>query len=119
MTSQEGDLIRRAIALLQKLAPDGEPCAVDYPTRRDPIMRFAQQYLVQNPDTDVSCAELWEFYREISDSGELPPMRKATFLRQLPAVMEVTFGAKKCHSIRREGRTVRGFKAITIKLETP
>jgi len=33
--------------------------------------------------------------------------------------MEVTFRAKKCHSIRREGRTVRGFKAITIKLETP
>jgi hypothetical protein len=74
MTIQECDLIRRAIALLHKLAPDHEPRAVDYPTRRDPIMRFAQQYLSQNPDADISCTELWEFYREIAASGELPPM---------------------------------------------
>ena len=114
MTSQECDLIRRAIALLQKLAPDDEPCAIDHPTHRDPVMRFAQQYLAQNPDTDISCSELWEFYREITVSGELPPMRKAVFLRQLPAAIEVTYGAKKCHNIQREGRSLRGFKSVGI-----
>jgi hypothetical protein len=29
--------------------------------------------------------------------------------------MEVTYGAKKCHSIRRNGRSVRGFKSVTIR----
>jgi hypothetical protein len=118
MTSQESNLIRHAIALLQKLAPSDEPSAVDYPTRRDPIMRFVQQYLTQVPDTDVSCNELWAFYSEISASRELPPMRKATFFRKLPAALEMTYGAKKCHSISRDGRTLRGFKSVTIREHT-
>jgi hypothetical protein len=44
-------------------------------------------------------------------------MRRAVFLRQLPAVMESIFGTRKCHSIERGGRLLRGFRGVTIRLD--
>jgi len=45
-------------------------------------------------------------------------MRKAAFLRQLPAELEAIFGVRKSHSIERRGRRVRGFRGVGIRLDT-
>jgi hypothetical protein len=63
----------------------------------------------------MSCEELWTFFQEVVDAGELPGMRKAVFLRQLPTVIETDFRVRKSHHIERSGRRVRGFKGITIR----
>jgi hypothetical protein len=117
MTKSELAVLNRAIALLGSLTD--EPHAVDSIPRSGAVARFVREYLVPDPASDISCAEAWSFFCEVATSGELKPMRQSEFLRRLPAVMEATYGAKKCHSIRRDGHTVRGFRAITIKLETP
>ncbi len=65
----------------------------------------------------MTSAELWRFCTEIVDAGELEPLTKQEFLRALPGAMEAAFGLKKCHSIMRDGRTVRGFKSVKIREE--
>lgn len=113
MTRTELAVLNRAIALLRSLTD--EPHAVDSMPRSGAVTRFVREYLVPDPSADISCAEAWSFFCEVATSGALKPMRKAEFLRRLPAVMEATYDAKKCHSIRRDGRTVRGFKSVTIR----
>ncbi len=44
-------------------------------------------------------------------------MRKAAFLRQLPAVMQAVFGVRKSHAVERAGRRVRGFRGINLRLD--
>lgn len=44
-------------------------------------------------------------------------MRKAVFLHRLPGAMESAFGARKCHSIERAGRRLRGFRGVGIRLD--
>src|SRR6266550_5009026 len=113
MTRTELQIVKRAIDVLRLLTD--EPQAVSAPPRNCPVSDFARRYLVLDPAGDVSCDELWTFYREISDAGELPAIRKVAFYRRLAAVMESAFGVKKCHSIQRDGRTVRGFKSVGIR----
>jgi len=76
---------------------------------------FAQRYLAFDAAWDRSTAELWIFYQEIAEAGDLEPVTKSAFLRALPIAMATTFGVKKSHAIRREGHSVRGFKSITIR----
>ena len=114
MTTTELDSIRRAVELLKRLLPENEPHACDS-SWRCPVARFAKRYLVRQPGCEVSSQELWQFYTEVSSSGELEPLPKAEFLRRIPTVMEETFGVKKSHAIAREGQTVRGFKGVGIR----
>lgn len=116
MARTELGVLLRAIALLRSLTD--EPHAVDSIPRSGAVTRFVREYLVPDPAADISCAEAWNFFCEVAASGALKPMRKAAFLRRLPAVMEATYGAKKCHSIRRDGRTLCGFKSVDIREHT-
>jgi hypothetical protein len=113
MTSTEVQSIRRTISLLCSLI--NEPHAVDSIPRSSPVAKFVREYLAHDPAADISCSEAWSFFCEVARSGELKPMRQSEFLRRLPAAMEATYGTKKSHSIRRNGRTVRGFKSVTIR----
>jgi hypothetical protein len=72
---------------------------------------------VRQPAADMSSAELWTFYKEVAASGELEPLTKQEFLRALPRAMMTVFGVKKCHTLKREDQTVRGFKSVTIRDE--
>jgi hypothetical protein len=119
MTSREIDLVRHAIEILQRLLPDDQGRAGDSAPPRCPVAGFVREYLAPDPDADLTCAELWNFFQEIAQAGKLPPMRKAAFLRRLPGVMESVFGAPKCHSIERGGRRLRGFRGVTIRLDAP
>ena len=114
MTKSEIDLIRRALDLLHKLVPDDEPRAVD-PPRRSPVATFAKRFLARQAGADVTSCELWQFFTEIVAAGELEPLTKPEFQRALPGAMEATFGVKRCHSIRRDGKAVRGFKSVTVR----
>lgn len=116
VTKSELAVLNRAIALLRSLTD--EPHAVDAIPRSGAVTRFVREFLVHDPTGDISCAEAWNFFREVAASGALKPMRKSEFFRRLPAVVEATYDAKKCHSIRRDGRTVRGFKSVTIREHT-
>ena len=78
MTKSEIHVIRRALELLNQLVPqDQMPNKGDPAPGHCPVRRFAQEYLAPDPTTDVSCEELWCFFREIAEAGELPPLRKA------------------------------------------
>lgn len=113
MTEPELVVLNRALTLLRSLAD--EPHKSDPLPRSCAVTRFVREYLAPDPATDVSCSELWTFYREISDAGELPPMRKAAFLRRLPGTMAAVFDACKSHDIEREGHRLRGFRAVGIR----
>jgi|EBPBio282013_DNA_FD.fasta_scaffold06620_3 hypothetical protein len=113
MSKSEIAVLNRAIALLRSLTD--EPHAVDAIPRSGAVTRFVREFLVHDPTGDISCAEAWRFFCEVAASGALKPMRKLEFFRRLPAVVEATYDAKKCHSIRRDGRTLRGFKSVTIR----
>jgi hypothetical protein len=117
MTTQQTDLVRRALSLLNGLVPSGEPCACDGRPRRCPATQFAARYLIREAAGDMTSQELWRFFVEVTTSGELEPLSKAEFLRRLPAAMESVFGARKCHGIDRAGRRVRGFRCIGIRLD--
>jgi|SRR5580692_1926461 hypothetical protein len=117
MTSQEIDLVRRAIELLRRLLPDDQARVGGPAPPRCPVARFVQEYLAPDPDADLTCAELWKFFQEIAQAGELSPLRKAAFLRQLPAIMENVFHVRKCHHILRSGHRQRGFKGINLRLD--
>jgi hypothetical protein len=73
---------------------------------------------MRDPALDVTCAELWRFYREIAAAGELEPLSKSQFLRALPAAMEGTFRVRKSHSVERGAAKLRGFRAVTIREDT-
>ena len=73
-----------------------------------------KRYLIRQPGADMTTAELWKFYAEISASGELDPMTRQQFQRVLPGAMAAVFGANKCHSIQRGTQSLRGFKSVTI-----
>lgn len=119
MTQNEIDTINQAIELLSQLAADEDESKGDNAVpSRCPVKRFAQEYLRPQADSDMSCAELWKFYCEIAEVGELPAMRKAVFLRRLPSVMDTSYAVRKCHDIQRAGRRLRGFRGIGIKLDS-
>ena len=118
MTSQERDLVRRALDLLHRLVPPEEPYAVDPVRRSCPAALFARRYLLRESANDVTSAELWTFFAEVSASGEVEPLSKAEFFRRLPGVMESAFGVRKCHHIVRSSRCQRGFKGVGIRMDT-
>jgi hypothetical protein len=113
MTKAEIAIINRAITTLQSLLDKPQECGL--PLHPSPLTRFVQEYLTPDPGSDFGCEELWEYFREIVKTGALPPMRKTTFLRQLPAVMEAVYNLRKCHHIERFGHRVRGFRGINSK----
>ena len=115
MTNVELQAVRRAIALLHSLT--GEPPERLPVPAQGPIKLFVTEYLVADPAGDLSCQELWAFYNEVAGAGELPLVRKAVFLRQLPTLMEAVFGARKAHNVERDGRRVRGFYGVSLRLE--
>lgn len=117
MTRTQTELLRRALELLHRLVPDdAEPCAVDAP-RRCPVAKFAKKFLIRDPANDQTSQELWQYFCEISASGELERLSKAEFLRRLPTVLETIFGVRKAHNVERDGHRVRGFRGVGIRMD--
>jgi hypothetical protein len=114
MTKPEIDLVNHAITLLRSLT--GEPQAANSERPRCPVQKFVEAYLTAAPDADAASEELWAFYQEVAQAGELPSMRKAVFRGRLPGIMESVYGVRKCHNVLRDGRRVRGFRGVAIRL---
>ena len=70
---------------------------------------------MRQPGADLTTNELWKFYLEIASTGALEPLTKQEFLRALPGAMAAAYGLRKCHTIKRQGQTLRGFKSVTIR----
>ena len=115
MTNQEIQIIKQALAILHRLVPDDEPRDVDLTPRRCPVQAFAKRYLARDPGSDMSCAELWQFYAEVAAAGEAEKLKQAEFYRALPAAMASVFGVRKSHAINRDGTNVRGFRGIAVR----
>ena len=106
-------MVRDAIELLQRLTSSDSP---RIPTAQScPVTRFAAHYLIRDLSCDMTCAELWQFYREVVGVGEAQPLTKHEFLRALPSAIKASFGIRKCHSIERNGSKLRGFKSVTLR----
>jgi hypothetical protein len=117
MTKTEIESIRDALEILNRLLGD-DGLRAGSPTRqRSPVLLFANRYLVRDPGNDMSTEELWSFYLEVVAAGELEPLTRRVFERVLPETMASAFGVKKCHSIRRGARTVRGFRSVGVRQE--
>jgi hypothetical protein len=115
MTKSEIQVIQRAISALSSLInrpQEGSPLP-----RPSPARQFVRDYLVADAKLDLSCNELWRFFQEVVAAGELSPMRKAVFLRQLPGLMQEVFQLRKCHRIQRESHHVRGFKGVSVRMD--
>lgn len=69
------------------------------------------------PSSDLTSDELWIFYSEVAASGEVGILSKPVFLRRLTPVMDVVFGVRKCHSVLRDSRCLRGFRGVGIRME--
>ena len=115
MQANQKQKIEEAIKVLQSLTRESVAAT---PLQDDPVRRFVTNYLAADPAGDISCAEAAEFYDEVARAGHLPPMRKTSFLRALPAVVLAVYGSRKSHDVRRDGRWVRGFKGVTVRLDT-
>jgi hypothetical protein len=115
MTSKDNKLVLRVFGLLRLLLPAEAAYTRDNLLQNSPVTLFVTHYLAWEPGTDVSTSELWEFFSEIVAAGELEPSSKQAFLRALPSAMEARYGAKKCHTIKRDGHCVRGFKEIGLR----
>jgi hypothetical protein len=114
MTQTELNSIRCALELLHRLVPEDEPRGTN-PRMRNPVLLFARHYLMRQPGTQISTAELWQFYREIVEGGELEPLTKQVFERALRGAMEMTYGVKKSHNVKCGDGMVRGFRNIAIR----
>ena len=114
MTAQEYQLVRDALATLHRIIPDDHIYAVNTAPRRCPVQAFAKRWVKLDPNSDMSVAELWEFYAEIAAAGKAEPISRSVFQRSLPGAMMAVFGARKSHAIRRDAKTLRGFRGITI-----
>jgi hypothetical protein len=117
MTKIEAAAINRAISILASLV--NQPQAVDPIPRSSPVWTFADEYLAPDPKGDITCEEAWRFFEEVAQAEGWPVMRKAVFLRQLPGIIEETFGARKCHHVVRNGRRQRGFRGVGLRTEEP
>jgi hypothetical protein len=113
----EIDLIRRALDLLHRLVPDDEPRPITTIPQRGPVSVFAKRYLTRDPASDLTCAELWQFFGEVSASGEVGPLSKSEFLRRLPTALEEIFNVRKCHNVERDGQRLRGFRGVGIRVD--
>jgi len=117
MTDAQVELIRRAIELLQGLLPDGEQRPVRPASRPCPVLEFARRYLVHDAASDVTSRELWVFFSEIVDAGELEPLTQRAFQRALSESMQLVLQVKKSHSVQRGDQALRGFKGVGIREE--
>ena len=82
------------------------------------MQAFAKRYLARDPDSDMSCVELWTFFSEVAAAGAVERMSRAEFLRALPGALAAIYDVRKSHAIKRDGKTVRGFRGITIREQT-
>jgi hypothetical protein len=114
MAKSELEAVQYAIQILEGLIPEKEPPDVARISRSS-VYRFAETLLSAAPSGEMSCAELWSFFSEAVAARMLPPMQKTTFFRELPAVMKMIYGIKKCHNVRRGVKTVRGFKGVGVR----
>ena len=115
MKRSEIKTVQRAIELLHRLLPPGPSPSSALAPSTNPVMLFVQNYLVREPASDLSTAELWCFYREVAAAGELPPLARQAFQTALPAAMGAVLGVKKCHRLNRDGHNVRGFKGVELR----
>lgn len=116
MTSQERDLICRAIDILRGLGAK-EPSAVAPERCACPVVQFVCRYLLRNPGSDMTCSELWAFFAEVAACGEVAVVSKSEFLLRLPGIMVSTFAVRKSHNVLRHGRRQRGYKGIGIQMD--
>jgi len=115
MTKSKVQTVRRAIRLLCSLIDQQQDCG-PLP-RHNPVRRFVEEYLVADATAEITCQEVWAFFKEVVQAGELPPTRKAVFFRELPSCIEAAFHVRKCHHVQRDGHRVRGFKGVGIRME--
>ncbi len=106
--------LNRAIAILNKLAVELNAFSSDVPAKpqAEAVQKFCECALMLDPAKNVSCLELWQLYQIYASLGQVPQIKRAEFLSNLPSAMKVVWAVHKSHDVMRDGKAHRGFSGV-------
>ncbi|MEI8290043.1 MAG: hypothetical protein WCH99_11280 [Verrucomicrobiota bacterium] len=106
--------LNKALAILNKLAVELNAFSSDVPTKpqAEAVQKFCECALMLDPAKNVSCLELWQLYQIYASLGQVPRIKRAEFLSNLPDAMKVVWAIHKSHDVMRDGKAHRGFSGV-------
>ena len=103
--------LRKAIALLQKIADD-----VMADSAESLISVYVKTELSSDdPEAELTTEELWLRYQRLAQIGHVRACRYSTFTRELPRAMLQIHQIRRSTNLLREHRRVRGYRGICFR----
>lgn len=81
----------------------------------DSLRHFLQEEIIQNQESSLTVSEIEEAYADYCPKKGWNPKHITVIRRELEGLMLELFGKTKSHSIKREGKSQRGFRGISLK----
>ena len=81
----------------------------------DSLRHFLKEALVRDENMDISVSEIVEAYAEFCPSKGWNPKPITIIYKELESLMLELFGTSKSNSIKREGKSSRGFRRVKLK----
>ena len=81
----------------------------------DSLRRFLVENVVQVENADLSIVEIVEAYAEYCPAMGWHPKPITDIHRELESLMLELFGTSKSHSIKRDKKSARGFRRVSLK----
>ncbi len=83
----------------------------------DSLRYFLMEKVVHDPDADLSTTEIIEAYAEYCPLKGWNPKPITIIQRELQSLVLELFATSKSNSIKRDGKSTRGFRRVTFKTE--
>jgi len=83
------------------------------------LRHFLLSNVVKAPGSDLSVDEIISTYAHYCPDQGWVPLPESQIGRQLPSLMLELYQTPKSHSCSRNGRSVRGYRGVALKEETP
>lgn len=83
----------------------------------DSLRHFLKRSLIESDGWDLTVDEIVRAYAQFCPDMGWSALPETEIQRQLPSLMLELFKAVKAHDIKRDGRSVRGFRGVVIKPE--
>ncbi len=83
----------------------------------DSLRAFLAANVQKSPESDLATQEIVQAYADFCPQMGWDPLPDTIIGRQMPDLMLELFQAVKAHDIKRDGRSVRGFRNVALKSE--
>lgn len=83
----------------------------------DSIRHFLNDCVIKDDDADLSVHEIIEYYAEYCPTKGWNAKPITIIQRELESLMLELFSTSKAHSIKRDGRYVKGFRRVRLKTQ--